>query len=187
MTLQAERTTSLLAVVALLAACSTFQPPRSDSQSDPNANIPAYRTFGWQAPAGGDADAPLRLVDVHLRTAIKNELVRRGYAEDQDNPDFRVGYETVEYEKVKSNPVRIGIGVGSWGGNVGGSVGVGTSGIDSYEEGRLLIHVYDAKSNKEVWLGTTTGRLPDNGPNEKSIAKTVALTIQQFPTRQPMP
>jgi hypothetical protein len=38
-----------------------------------------------------------------------------------------------------------------------------------------------------VWLGTTTGRLPDTGPNEKSIEKTVALTIQDFPTRTPMP
>jgi hypothetical protein len=175
------------ATVFAIGACSTFQPPRSESQSDPSVNLAAYRSYAWQLPSGEKADAPTTLADLNIRTAIAKELERRGYVQDEDNPDFRVGYETVEYEKVKSNPFRIGIGMGTWGGNTGGSVGVGTSGIDSYQEGRLVIHVYDAKSNREVWLGTTTGRLPDTGPNEKSIEKTVALTIQDFPTRTPMP
>ena len=181
------RTTLLFALLSALAACSSLQPPRSESQSDPSANIAAYRTFAWQVPTGPGAAAPLRLVDTHTRTAIKRELERRGYIEVENDPDFRIAYETVAYEKVKSNPIRVGIGVGSWGGNVGGSVGVGTPGVESYEEGRLVIHAYDAKTNKEVWLGTTTGKLPSNGPDEKSITKAVALTIQDFPTRTTMP
>jgi hypothetical protein len=183
----AVRFISCVAALLVLGACSTLQPPRSESESDPSVNIAAYRSYAWQAPSPANAEAPLTLADTHIRTAIAAELGRRGYVQVADNPDFRVGYETVAYEKVKSNPFRIGIGMGSWGGNTGGSVGVGTSGVDSYEEGRLVIHVYDAKSNKEVWIGTTTGRLPDNGPNQKSIEKAVALTIQQFPTRTPMP
>ena len=178
---------TLAAAAVVVVACTTFQPPRSESQSDPSVNLAAYRSYTWQAPTGANADAPITLADTHIRTAISNELGRRGYVEVAENPDFRVGYETIAYEKVKSNPFRIGVGMGSWGGNTGGSVGVGTSGVDSYEEGRLVIRVYDAKLNKEVWLGTTTGRLPDNGPDEKSIAKSVALTIQDFPTRTPMP
>jgi Domain of unknown function (DUF4136) len=175
------------ALAVLAAACTTLQPPRSESQADPNANIPAYRSYGWETPSGPNADAPLRLIDTHIRNAISQELGRRGYAESVENPDFRVGYETVAYEKVKTNPFRIGIGMGSWGGNTGGSVGVGTSGVESFEEGRLVIHVYDAKTNKEVWLGTSTGRLPQHGHDQESVTKAVALTIQEFPTRAPMP
>ena len=173
--------------VAVLGACNTMQPPRSESQSDPGVDLAAYRSYAWQPPSVPNAEAPTTLGDMHIRDAIAKELGRRGYVQVAENPDFRVGYETVAYEKVKSNPFRIGFGMGSWGGNSGGSVGVGTSGVDSYTEGRLVIHVYDAKSNREVWLGTTTGRLPDTGPNEEVIAKSVALTIQDFPTRTPMP
>ena len=181
------RTIRLLLITALsgfIVACATTAPPRHESQSDPDTDIAAYRTFGWQQP-DGQGDAPLRLLDVHIRNAIRAELTRRGYEESDEAADFKIGYEFASWDKVKSNPFRIGIGVGSWGGNVGGSVGVGTPSVESYQEGRLVVHAVDAQANKEVWLGTVVDRVDQSSLEADAVARVVAITMQDFPTARP--
>ncbi len=70
----------------------------------------------------GGTDEPLRLLDRNIRGSITAELQRRGYAESQDGADLRIYYETASADKVETNPVQVGVGIGSWGGNFGGSV-----------------------------------------------------------------
>ena len=69
------------------------------------------------------------MLDANIRAAIKAELTRRGYVEAPagTTPDLRIVYETASADKIENNPVRVGVGVGSWGGNAGGSVDVGSS------------------------------------------------------------
>ena len=176
-----------LILVAVLAGCTSPSALEHQSQSAPDTNLSAYRTFGWKAPAGGTTDEPMRILDANIRTAIRAELTRRGYVETETNPQLLIVYDTAAGERVKSNPFRIGIGLGSFGSNGGGSVNVGSPSVQSYREGRLVIHVLDAAENREVWLGTITGRDDNKTPDADSVARTVALAMQDFPARAAAP
>jgi len=173
-----------LSLLASLTACTTTSPPSHQSQTAPGVDLARYSTFSLSPPAGAaEADVPLRMLDVNIRNALNAEMTKRGYREEQANPDLRIDYETAAQDKVKSSPVRIGIGMGSWGGNVGGSVGVSSSSVQSYQEGRLIIHIADTAKNQEVWNGTVSGKVDRSKLDADSVARVVALAMEGFPAR----
>ena len=151
---------------------------------DPGADFAAYRSFGWAPAPGVDAaDAPLTLLDRNIRAAIVAEMKRRGYVESQESPDLRIAWDTASAEKVESNPVRVGIGVGSWGGSFGGSVNVGSPSVRSYREGTLVIHAIDAARNAEVWQGRVSGRMSKGSVEPAAVNTAVATAMRDFPAR----
>jgi hypothetical protein len=174
---------SCLIAATLAAACAT-PPPEPQSMRDPAANFAEYRTFGWAPiPAPAGTDAPLQLLDKNIRAAIAAEMKRKGYTESQDNPDLRISYETAKADKIESNPVRIGVGVGGWGGNVGGSVGVSSPSVRNFTEGKLVIHAIEAAANAEVWQGSIEGRLTQGSVEPAAIQHAVSTAMRDFPAR----
>jgi len=151
---------------------------------DPTADFASYATYGWApAPGVNEADAPLQLLDQNIRAAIASEMRRRGYVESADHPDLRIAYETASQDKVESNPVRVGVGVGSWGGGFGGSVNVGSPSVRNYREGTLLIHAIDAGRNAEVWQGRVSGRIGKGSLEPAAVASAVSTAMSDFPVR----
>ena len=175
-----------LVLLCLALGCASGG-AKIESTIAPGVDIPAYATFGWQ-PAGDSTGAPQSILDAHLKSAIRAQLVEKGYREAAETPDFRVGFETAAYfaEKV-SNPVRIGVGVGSWGGHVGGgvsgSVPVGREGVVTTQEIQLSIRAVDPRQNQEVWVGTTAGAL-QQGSDAETIQREVARVMEEFPARR---
>ncbi|MEZ5559712.1 MAG: DUF4136 domain-containing protein [Pseudomonadales bacterium] len=170
---------ALAASISLLGCAAGAPKPQWATAAD----MPELATFGWATQ--GSAERPLTILDTQVRTALAAQLTRKGYAESADAPDFRMSYELVTYEKNRSsNPVRIGIGVGTWGGHVGGSVGtsVGLGGSeDPKVRAQLQIHAVATESNREVWTGTTTTFGP--GPDAATVERAVAGVMQGFPQR----
>jgi len=172
-----------LVAAALLAGCVT-PPPEPTSMRDPAADFASYKTFGWAPlPAPAGTDAPLQLLDKNIRTEIAAEMKRKGYTESQENPDLKISYETAKADKIENNPVRVGIGVGGWGGNVGGSVGVSSPSVRSFTEGKLVIHAIDAAKNAEVWQGSIDGRLTKGSVEPAAIRYAVSTAMRDFPSR----
>jgi hypothetical protein len=174
---------ALVAVAGVLAGCAT-SPPQAESMRDPQADFAAYRTFGWTSGATLDGtDAPLKLLDSNLRAAIAAELQRRGYtaAATGTVPDLRITYETASEQKLESNPVRVGIGVGSWGGNIGGSVNVGSPSVRNYQEGTLVVHAIDTARNAEVWQGRVSKKITKGSTEPAAVAQAVAIVMKDFP------
>lgn len=167
----------------LLAGCAA-SPPQPESMRDPTADFASYRTFGWAPAPGVDgADAPLQLLDRNLRSAIAEEMHRRGYTESAESPDLRMTYDTASQQKIENQPVRVGIGVGSWGGNVGGSVNVGSPSVRSYQEGTLVIHAVDTARNAEVWQGRISSRMSKGSLEPAAVTGAVRAAMQDFPAR----
>jgi hypothetical protein len=110
-------------------------------------------------------------------------MTRRGYVETDQNPGLRVAWETAADERLKSNPFRIGVGLGSFGSNVGGSVNVGSPSVQSYREGRLIIHVMDAAANRELWFGSIAGSIENSRLDADAVARAVSLAMQDLPAR----
>ena len=123
------------------------------------------------------------LLDQNIRAAITAQLASRGYVAATEKPDLLIVYETASASKVESNPVRIGIGVGSWGSSVGGSVNVGSPSVRNYKEGSLVIHAVDAARNAEVWQGQVSGKLSKGATDAASINQAVAKAMKDFPAR----
>jgi Domain of unknown function (DUF4136) len=173
----------MLAVLLSLLGCESSA-PKTDSMTAPGSDVPGYTTFGW---ASTGAQAPMTILDTNIHDAIRAQLLAKGYVEADEAPDFRVAFDVSAYETTKkSSPMRIGVGVGSWGGNVGGSVGtsvpVGGGGGEATTN-RLTIRAVDAKSTKEVWVGTTISDIKQ-GLDRNAVDQAVAATLKSFPRRR---
>ena len=174
----------LLGAALLLAACTT-PPPQPESMRDPQANFAAYHTYGWQpGPQVDGKDAPLKLLDQNIRAAVAAEMQKRGYVEAATDPDLTIAYDTASAQKVESSPVRVGIGVGGWGGgNVGGSVGVSSPSVRNYQEGSLVVHAIDPARNAEVWQGRVSGKMSQGSIDAAAVQRAVATAMRDFPAR----
>lgn len=172
--------TLLLAAIAGCAGSSTESKPRWVEA--PDADIPAYSTFGWADRSG---EPPVTILDNQIRNAIRARLLTKGYVESSETPDFLVGHETFEHDTVQQgSPVRIGIGVGSWGRNVGGSVGTSVDVGDKdkvVQELRVTIRALDPDDSREVWIGTTAPMSAQ--PDEATVSKTVGDVMKEFPEK----
>jgi hypothetical protein len=173
------------AVAGLVTACAA-PPPQPETMRDPGVNFSNFKTFGWTAPGAVDSgDEPLKLLDANIRAAIVDVMKRKGYVEAPAGatPDLRIAYETAKSEKLENNPVRIGIGVGSWGGNMGGSVSMGSPSVRNFTEGTLVVHAIDSSRNVEVWQGRVSGKMTKGSVEAAAIHQAVATAMADFPVR----
>jgi hypothetical protein len=180
------RSLALGVLMATFVAGCASPPPPPETMRDPSANFSAYRTFGWTA--GGvteTSEAPVKLLDANLRASITDVMLRRGYvlAPEGAAPDLRIAFETASAEKIENNPVRVGVGMGSWGGNFGGSVSMGSPSIRNYKEGTLVIHAIDNAHNAEVWQGRVSGKITKGSLEPAAINQAVAQAMADFPVR----
>lgn len=151
---------------------------------DPQANFGAYRTFVL-TPQGEGAGQPTSIVEGYIRTAIAAEMKRKGYEEAAAGAtaDLRVEYEAAKSEKLKNNPFRIGIGVGSYGASGGGSVGVGSPSVKNVTEGALVIHVIDSARNAEAWRSGVTREIGKGSIKQSTVDAAVAEAFKDLPAR----
>lgn len=173
----------MMAVVALLATlngCASTKESKPQWVQASDVDISAYSTFEW---AEGFREPPESIIDNQIRDALHTELIRKGYVETSDAPDFLVSYEAVEEDAVeRRNPVSIGIGMGTWGGNVGGSVGTSVDvgeGDRVRHQQRITIRALDPESKREVWIGVTAPLVEQ--PDAASVNRAVVGVMKGFP------
>ncbi len=147
-----------------------------------DSDIPALATFGWDGPADV---APVTILDNQIRDALRTQLLAKGFTETSENPDFLISHETIEHDALKKgNPVRIGFGVGSWGSNVGGSVGTS---VDVGEKDKMVqqlklqVHALDPERAREIWAGTSAV-LPER-PDAAAVNQAVVDLMTGFPAK----
>jgi hypothetical protein len=180
-----------LVAASLIAGCAS-NPPAPQSMRDPQANFAAYETFALTTDAGAGADKAspsVSIVEGHIRNAIVGEMKRKGYVEAAAGatPDVRVEYEAAKAEKLKNNPFRIGVGVGSYGSNVGGSVGASSPSVKNVTEGTLVVHVIESARNAEVWRGSASRELRKGNVDQATVDAVVGELLADLPARAAQP
>lgn len=176
--------------VAILAAGCASQAPQPTTMRDPQADFSAYETFALKDGLSGDASGQsVSIVEGYIRTAITAELKRKGYVEAAagTEPDLRIEYEAASEKKLKNNPFRIGVGVGGYGSNVGGGVGVGSPSVKNVTEGTLVVHAIDPARKAEVWQGRASRELGKGNIEEPVVQAGVAELLKDFPARNGQP
>jgi hypothetical protein len=181
---QSRQLRLFLGFCILIAGCAT-SPPAPHSMQDPQANFSAFKTFAWdqgqQSPASAE---PVSILDSNIRAAITGELQKKGYAEATAgaSPDLVLQYETAAAEKLKSNPFRIGIGMGGAGSSGAAGVGVSSPSAKNVREGTLVLRVIDPKRNAEVWNGRVSRELGKGGPPDPELIQSaVGDLLEKFP------
>ena len=178
---------SIGTLLLVVAGCASGW--KSESSTAPDTDLAAYATFGWLPDGGGRGatEAPLSILDAKLRKAIGEQLVAKGYREEPAHPDLRIGFTTEARAREKTTPpMRVGVGVGTWGGHIGTSVDtsvpVGGERVTTVSETTLTIRAIDPHGNREVWVGSATGEVPESS-DESALAKAVKAALDGFPAK----
>lgn len=120
--------------------------------------------------------------------AVTRELIRLGYpVEGKATYRIVLGFERGERKVAKRSPVTIGIGGGSFGGNVG--IGVGTSfgvgkSTSAIVSTRMSLQMRRISDGAVVWEGRAETEAPSNAPAAQpglAADKLARALFQDFP------
>jgi hypothetical protein len=167
-------------LLIVLLGCASSPESKPHWVEAPDADIPVRGTFAWN---DGSGKPPVTILDNRIRDAVRAALLEKGYVEASDNPGFLVSHETIEQAAVQQgNPVRIGIGVGSWGSHVGGSVGTSVDVGDKEKVVNQLvvqISAVNPEDGRQLWTGTSVPLAEK--PDGAAVDSAVAAVMKGFP------
>jgi len=175
----------VLLVLALLGACSTTLPVRTDY--DHQADFSGYRTFTWISdnplitPEGGNpAISPL--TRQRVVTAIESELQLKGYtrANSRDQADFAVAFTVGTRDRIDIDSYPIAYR-GNWYWRQ--SFWYYDVRASTYQEGMLAIDIFDQATHQPVWHGFTSKRITSGDRKDPAsiIHQAVAAILAKFP------
>ena len=147
-----------------------------DSKND----FGAYSAFAVFERQGKESRRPQMspLVDRRIAAAMAAELGAKGF--DSTSPggaDFLVTFYTAVRRRVVVN--RAGwYGWGRWGWR-GGSTWV-----NSFPEGTLVIDIIDRQNRQLVWRGVGEGAFTSTNPSDAKVAKRVGKILRTFPPQR---
>lgn len=172
----------------LLSACSST--PNTYSNTDPNADFSAYRTYSFLPELSTDKENYRSLESAFLKVAVAQEMDARGY-EYSAEPDLLVNFYIHTQDKIQSRQVPSMGGYygyrdpfyGGWGGY---GMAYETQ-VSSYTEGTLNVDVVDARTKKLVWEGAIVGRITESVVKnlEATIDEAVAEIFKNYPVQNP--
>jgi len=183
-----KRTIKFLLLALPAAAMFSCKPSlKVSSDYDRSANFSAYRTFSLYYLISNKNVSELN--ETRIWNSIRTEMLRRGYKENDQNPDIVVNAVSVVKNKkyVSATTTAYGYGgayrpYGFWAGGAGMATGTTTFQKNNYKEGSLVIDVIDFKTNRLVWQGTGSAefeRFPKD-PDEV-ITNAVTKILAEFP------
>ncbi|MEM8868000.1 MAG: DUF4136 domain-containing protein [Verrucomicrobiota bacterium] len=178
-------------LLLILAGCATH--PTAQFESDPEADITSYATFGLM-PLPTDVDGvdpgTLMRLGPAVTKATKESLVSKGYTETTlEEADFSVAVTgkvvpQVEVTDWGYDPFYTYPRAGRWGRYhpyYGSSRNID---IDEYDEGTLIVQLYDASSKKMVWVGWITAKsFSSKLPTEEAVDARIREILANFPAK----
>jgi len=174
---------TLLFMAGYLTSCGPSLKVSHDY--DKSVNFDQYKTFAlYNSDSIHDAISPLN--QQRIITAVKNEMVKKGFQENTTNPDVMVNITAILQNRVAVSSTTDYYGYGGmyrpyyWGGGMGASTT--NYNVQHYKDGSLIIDVIDANSKKLVWQGTGNKEIdkPVKDP-DTVIPKAVASIMESFP------
>jgi len=179
MKLQSKIATSM-GLMLLLACVSFAQHVKTDY--DHSANFGQYKTYSWEKVKTKDQ----LLVD-RIKSAVNSALAAKGWTEVPSGGDVEVFAIETTKDQQTLDTFYNGFGGGGrrWGG-FGGGFGDATTTVENYKVGTLVVDLFDAKSEKLIWRGSSSDTLSDKADkNTKNLDKGVNKMFQHFPPAPP--
>jgi hypothetical protein len=171
-----KKTLALVIFILILSGCSSL---KVSHDIGPDASFSSLETFSFQPHTAANRDT---LNEDRIIKAIKNSLESKGYRFSETRPaNFKIQFQLESIPNVPSN-VSFGLGLGSFSGNLGGSIG--TSHRKTYNQDTIVIDLLSPANGKLLWRGTATDKLNQaETPEQRQIQinKLVNAILQPFP------
>jgi hypothetical protein len=137
----------------------------------------------WAFPErGGDSASFESLDDSRIRAAVERELNRKGLDKaGADAADLLVTWQIVEEERLERSGLGFGLGIGR--GNFGWGLSTAPP-IREVQEGKLVVELVDAQSERVVWRAASRRYLnEDQSPEYRRelIDEVVADMFTEYP------
>ena len=165
----------LCAAVSLVASTAGFA-QHVQTDFDHQANFGQYKTYSWQEIKPGAS-----LWDSRIKNAVNAQLEAKGLAQVADDGDIAIVAVKTSQTQRTLQTFYDGFG-GGWRWRGFGGFGESTTTEQDYQEGTLVIDLYDGKTKQLIWRGSTESVLSDKAEkNEKNLDKGVAKMFKNFP------
>lgn len=180
--------TAIVAVLgmAILAGCAGS----AHIEKDETVNFSKYKTFTWLHGEEGKLENQSDLVESKIRAAVTKEFEKIGWRESKNKPDVILDYDVLversskaqrdpvysqSYSRLIYNPYTRRYATIYYPSQF--------LGYESYEkvikEGTVTVTMIDAKTDKTVWQGWTTGEVNSKNLTNKEIQKAVASIFKK--------
>jgi hypothetical protein len=178
-----QNPTVFLMLVALVTIAGCASGPSIHTNADPAVDFMSINTFGFMRPLSTDSGNVQSLLSTQLIAATTDELEKRGWRVDQNNPDVLINFLFETQEQIRSRNVSLSASrhrsgrYGGWGGTMS------TPSIEQTTQGALSIDVIDPSQNQMIWEGTATNRVTDRlrENQAESVRTFVAAILADFP------
>jgi len=182
----------ILSVITLsLIGCSSI---KYSTDFDPTQDFSKYKTYRFANPSEVDPEDLLNqypLIKKRVMAAIEEDFAAKGFQiAEEGEPDFVVILASGSKEKMSVTNTG-GYGYGGWYGGYGGYGGYGYGGstyVNYYEEGTLVIDIVDWQEKELSFRGTATGTLSksEKTPEESQadIDELITNILSKFPPGQ---
>lgn len=183
--------TLIVSSILWLSACATGPNVRSDQA--PEANLSAYRTFGFMADLATDRAGYTSLVTQHMKAAISAEMTARGYIFSEQQPDLLINFNSNVQQRtdVRSTPTAAVPYYGYYHYRRGyySPFPYYQTEVETvhYKVGTVNIDLVDASKKQLVWEGIAEGvlRQQDLQQPREATARVVNQIFTQFPVSRP--
>jgi len=151
----------LIAILALGTSAASAWEVMLDY--DKSVDFSQYKTFAWQPTPKISLQESSPAMHSRVKNAIEYQLTTGGLIEDTEAPDLRVTYYTSVREEFQLQINNFGYGYGrGWHSDMrwGAGYAMTHATTRTFPVGTLVIDIWDVKTKKAVWRGSTTGVVP---------------------------
>ena len=161
----------------LVGACSGIS---TSTDYDPAVNFSAFSTYDW-IDSEGQVD---NITSSRVRQSVDAAMAAKGFTQSTSNPDLAVSYQVTSAERRSFNTVNAGWGGGYSRSGWGMGMGTSTTTEQVWQEGSLILGIFDTGTKNLVWTGTATTDIdPSRSPQERQelIDSAVGKMMGDFP------
>ena len=171
------RTLMGIGAALLVGACSGIS---TTTDYDPSVDFSGFSTYDWVDSEGGVDN----ITSSRVRQSVDGLMASKGFTQSSSNPDLAVSYQVSSAERRSFNTVNAGWGGGYGWGGWGMGMGTSTTTENVWQEGSLILGIFDTSTKNLVWTGTATADIDGSrSPAERQelIDSAVAKMMGDFP------
>ena len=173
------------ALLLVSFAASSAYAQRPQIQWNEAYDWESVETFAWQSTPESSLEEANPFMHSRIIAAIEYELTSGGetggLTEVTSDPDLYVTYHASSEERVRVTTDTWGYGVGGYGRGAWGYYGYGYGGpvsstttVHEYEEGTLVVDIWDASGMELIWRGTVSRVFSENPQRaERQVVKAI--------------
>jgi len=144
-----SRTLMGIGAALLVGACSGIS---TTTDYDPQVDFSGFSTYDW-VDSQGDVD---NITSSRIQQSVDAAMAAKGFSHSSSNPDLAISYQVSSAERRSFNTVNAGWGGGYGWGGWGMGMGTSTTTENVWQEGSLILGVFDTGTKNLVWTGTAT-------------------------------